>query len=74
VPKIFNASPVIGVVEAMQGKAAGVQITQSSGAPGANAQVRIRGTGTIGNADPLYVVDGMAVGDIGFLNPMDIEA
>ncbi len=70
----IGSTPVIGVVEAMQGRAAGVQITQSSGAPGAAAQVRIRGTGTIGNADPLYVVDGMAVSDIGFLNPNDIEA
>ena len=67
-------SPVIGVLEAMQGRASGVQITQSSGAPGASPQIRIRGTGTIGNADPLYVVDGMTVSDIGFLNPNDIES
>jgi TonB-dependent starch-binding outer membrane protein SusC len=70
----ISSTPVIGVVEAMQGRAAGVQITQSSGAPGAASQIRIRGTGTIGNADPLYVIDGMPVDDIGFLNPMDIES
>jgi len=67
--------PVLGVDQAMQGKAAGVQVTTSSGAPGAGVQVRIRGTSSINGADPLYVVDGIPVGtDISHLNPGDIES
>ncbi|MFD2999663.1 SusC/RagA family TonB-linked outer membrane protein [Pontibacter toksunensis] len=61
-------------VSAMQGKVAGVQIT-NSGAPGASPQVRIRGTGSAyGKVEPLYVVDGTFVDDLNFLNPADIES
>lgn len=60
-------------VSALQGKVAGVQIT-NSGAPGASPQIRIRGLGTVyGSANPLYVVDGVWFDDISFLNPADIE-
>ncbi|MGH7445822.1 MAG: SusC/RagA family TonB-linked outer membrane protein, partial [Longimicrobiales bacterium] len=62
------------VVQALQGKVAGVQITPASGAPGAGAIVRIRGVGTLGDASPLYVVDGMLLDDINFLSPNDIES
>jgi len=63
----------INPISALQGKVAGVQIT-NSGAPGASPEIRIRGTGTIyGNANPLYVVDGVWYDDISFLNPADIE-
>lgn len=59
----------------LKGKVSGVQITQSSGQPGADSKVRIRGIGTINNSDPLYIVDGMAVdGGINYLNPSDIES
>ncbi|MEO6523074.1 MAG: TonB-dependent receptor [Mucilaginibacter sp.] len=72
---------------AIQGKAAGVQVTSSSGIPGANVQIRIRGVGSInaGN-DPLYIVDGVEVssGDksrlfpttnaLAGINPNDIES
>ncbi|MGQ1909532.1 SusC/RagA family TonB-linked outer membrane protein [Marinifilum sp. RC60d5] len=59
----------------LKGKVSGVQITQSSGQPGADSKVRIRGIGTINNSDPLYIVDGMAVdGGISYLNPSDIES
>jgi TonB-linked SusC/RagA family outer membrane protein len=60
--------------EALQGQVAGVQVTPSSGEPGADAVVRIRGVGTLNDASPLYVVDGMLVEDITFLNPNDIES
>lgn len=63
----------INAVSSLQGKLAGVQIT-NSGAPGASPQIRIRGLGTVyGNASPLYVVDGVWFDDISFLNPADIE-
>ncbi len=58
----------------MQGRTAGVQVTNLSGQPGEAPTVRIRGAGTTGDADPLYVVDGMVVGGIEYLNPGDIES
>ena len=65
--------PTPTAIEALQGKVAGMQITPSSGEPGADAVVRIRGVGTRNNASPLYVVDGMLTDDNSFLNPSDIE-
>jgi TonB-linked SusC/RagA family outer membrane protein len=61
------------VEQALQGRVAGVQVTPESGEPGAGAVVRIRGVGTLNNASPLYVVDGMLIDDIQFLNPNDIQ-
>ncbi len=58
----------------MQGRTPGVQVTNLSGQPGEAPTVRIRGAGTTGNAEPLYIVDGMAVGGIDYLNPGDIES
>lgn len=61
-------------LSSIQGKAAGVQIT-NSGKPGESPTVRIRGTGTAqGGANPLYVVDGVFVDDLSFLNSADIES
>jgi TonB-linked SusC/RagA family outer membrane protein len=61
-------------VASIQGKVAGVTIT-NTGQPGASPQIRIRGTGSaLGSADPLYVVDGTFVDDLTFLNPADIES
>jgi TonB-linked SusC/RagA family outer membrane protein len=63
----------VNPLSSLQGKVAGVQIT-NSGAPGSSPQITIRGTGTVyGNANPLYVVDGVWYDDITFLNPADIE-
>lgn len=62
------------VEQALQGKAAGVLVTPASGSPGAGAVIRIRGTGTLNNSNPFYVVDGMLLDDIGFLNPNDVES
>lgn len=50
---------------AMQGRMTGVQVTQGSGAPNARPQVRIRGVGTFGNAEPLYVIDGVPLNEYG---------
>lgn len=62
-------------VEAIQGRVAGVTINKSSGQPGAGMKVRIRGVGSTNNSDPLYVVDGVPMGnDIEFLAPEDIES
>lgn len=63
------------IEDVLKGRVSGVQITQSSGQPGSDSKVRIRGVGTINNSDPLYIVDGMAVGGgINYLNPSDIES
>lgn len=71
----LNAAKPSRVEDALKGKVSGVQITQSSGQPGSDSKVRIRGIGTINNSDPLYIVDGMPVdGGINYLNPVDIQS
>ncbi len=70
----INATPVLRVEQALQGRTAGVQVTNLSGQPGEAPTVRIRGAGTTLNAEPLYVVDGLVVGGIDYLNPGDIES
>lgn len=64
----------VNVFTALQGQTPGVSITQNSGQPGSSYNVYIRGMGTIGNWAPLYVIDGVAGGDITQLNPADIES
>ena len=59
---------------ALQSQTPGVSITQNSGQPGRGYKVNIRGIGTIGDSEPLYVIDGVAGGDINALNPNDIES
>lgn len=59
--------------QALQGKVAGVSVMMNSGQPGAGVSIRIRGVGTNGVNDPLFIVDGYPVGDIESLNPRDIE-
>ena len=60
---------------ALKGLAAGVTVTSSSGQPGAAAQIRVRGVGTINDSDPLYIVDGMPIeGGLDYVNPSDIES
>lgn len=65
---------VTGVMQALQGQAAGVTIRSSSGQPGEGMRVNIRGLGTTGNGGPLYIVDGIATGDISYLNNADIAS
>lgn len=70
----ITALPVPSLDAALQGRAAGVTIT-NSGAPGVNPQVRIRGIGTVGNTEPLYVIDGVPTrGGLNSINPNDIES
>ncbi|MBF9142124.1 SusC/RagA family TonB-linked outer membrane protein [Hymenobacter properus] len=58
----YRDQPIIGVDQALQGRAAGVQVTQSSGTPGSGISVRVRGAASIGASnEPLYVVDGLPV-------------
>lgn len=66
--------PTPSLQDALQGKVAGVNVTTQSGRPGSQPIVRIRGVGTLNNADPLYVVDGMLLDDISFLNTGDVES
>ena len=61
-------------LEAMQSSTPGVQITQSSAQPGKGYKVYIRGIGTTGNSTPLYVIDGVAGGNLDGINPNDIES
>lgn len=61
-------------LQALQGQAAGVNITSTSGQPGGGFKVNIRGAGTIGNSNPLYVVDGVITNDITYLNNSDIAS
>ncbi|MCB0640055.1 MAG: TonB-dependent receptor, partial [Phaeodactylibacter sp.] len=70
----ITETPVLRVEQALQGRTAGVQVTQNSGSPGAALSVRVRGTGTINNSDPLYIVDGVQVDGLDFLNPNDIAS
>ncbi|HBU44972.1 MAG TPA: SusC/RagA family TonB-linked outer membrane protein, partial [Porphyromonadaceae bacterium] len=71
----LNVTRPARVEDALKGKVSGVQITQSSGQPGSDSKVRIRGIGTINNSEPLYIVDGMEVGGgINYLNPVDIAS
>ena len=60
------------VQSAIQGRTAGVSVLPTSGAPGAGFKVRVRGTGSNGNSEPLYIVDGMRTKDISFLTSNEI--
>ena len=71
--KDIASQPVSGTLQALQGRAAGVTIVQNTGAPGSNTTIKVRGTGTVNDSDPLYVVDGFVVDNIDYLNPNDIE-
>ena len=68
-------APVSGLDQALQGRAAGVTVTNGSGQPGEGATIRIRGIGSaMGGNEPLYVVDGVITGDIKWLSPTDIKS
>lgn len=67
----LNTTSALG---ALQSQTPGVNITKMSGKPGDGFKVTIRGLGTVGNSNPLYIIDGVANGDINMLNPSDIES
>jgi TonB-linked SusC/RagA family outer membrane protein len=71
----INHLPLSGLDQALQGQAAGVQVTQTTGAPGDDIAVRIRGAGTLGNNNPLYIIDGVpTTGNINMFSITDIES
>ena len=69
----LTKTPAASLSNALQGQVAGVTVNSLSGRPGASAEVRIRGVGTIHGASPIYVVDGVICDDINFLSTNDIE-
>lgn len=71
----IKATPIVDLDRAMQGRAAGVLVTQNSARPGGDATIRVRGTGSVnaGNS-PLYVIDGFPTDNINSINPGDIES
>jgi len=89
-PDKFKDIPVVGIDQALQGQAAGVQVTQSSGTPGGGITVRVRGSTSISASNrPLFIVDGVPVEDgslglrefggqndnaLALINPNDIES
>lgn len=66
--------PSSSAEQALQGKVAGVHVASPSGAPGAPPVIRIRGVGTFNNTSPIFVVDGVILDDITFLNSGDVES
>ncbi|WP_245580833.1 SusC/RagA family TonB-linked outer membrane protein [Daejeonella oryzae] len=65
---------IADVAQALQGQVAGVFVSANTGAPGDGIKVRIRGEGTLGNNDVLYVIDGVPTRDISFLNQSDVKS
>lgn len=70
----LQKTPASSLANALQGQAAGVTVNSLSGRPGAQAEVRIRGVGTVNSPSPIYVVDGIITDDISFLSPNDIAS
>ena len=72
--KDLESRPIVSAAQGMQGKAAGLQISQANGQPGSSPTVRVRGTTSLnGSNNPLYVVDGVPFEDIDFLSADDID-
>ncbi|MBD5289864.1 MAG: TonB-dependent receptor [Bacteroides sp.] len=69
----LTKTPAASLSNALQGQVAGVTVNSLTGRPGAGAEVRIRGVGTVNGANPIYVVDGVIADDINFLSTNDIE-
>jgi len=73
--KDIENQPITNALQAIQGKAAGVQISSQSGKPGSDITVSIRGnTSILASNSPLYVIDGVTSRDASFINPSDIES
>jgi TonB-linked SusC/RagA family outer membrane protein len=71
----LTRTPASNFQTALQGKAPGVIVSQTSGKPGSGPAIRIRGIGSINrNSDPMYVVDGVVYGSLQSINPQDIES
>lgn len=73
--KDLDERPIVSAAQAIQGKAAGVNVYQPNGTPGGEMVIRVRGTTSFnGSNDPLYVVDGVPVDNLNFLSPNDIAS
>lgn len=70
----INRQNPVSVIDALKSSTTGMQIVKTSGEPGSAFRVNIRGLGTTGDATPLFIVDGVPVSNINFLNPADIES
>ncbi|MCF2516291.1 TonB-dependent receptor [Dyadobacter sp. CY351] len=70
----FQNLPSGGAQQALQGRAAGVNIVRNGGAPGDAGSIQIRGFGTVNNSSPLVVIDGVPAGTMNDVNPNDIES
>jgi len=71
----FEERPLSNVAQAMQGQMAGVQVRATTGAPGSDLQIKVRGTASVNSGtDPLYVVDGVPIDNLGDINPTDIAS
>jgi len=70
----IEKSNTLRVEQAIQGKTAGVSITQVSGQPGSGYTIRVRGTGSNGSSEPIFIVDGMRMGGIESISTSDIES
>ncbi len=66
--------PATGIENALQGRAAGVEVSQETGAPGSNVKIRIRGISSLNGGDPLWVIDGIPGGNQNTVNANDIES
>ena len=82
---VLSQMPVPTLEQSLSGRAAGVQVITGSGVPGAGATIRVRGVGTLNNNEPLYVIDGIILGNVAggsqysvsplsMINPNDIES
>ncbi len=72
--KDFKGISTTGVAQAMQGRVPGMQVYRSSGAPGADAVINIRGIGSFTNNSPLIVVDGVPAGSLNTISPDEVES
>jgi len=70
----FRNLPVSNAGDALQGRASGVDIIRDNGSPGSEPSIRIRGTGTLNNSDPLVVIDGVPASGLNDVNPNDIAS
>lgn len=72
-PSELLATPSGNLQQQLQGRVAGV-VTSGTGVPGAGAKVRVRGFGSFGNNEPLYIIDGVPTYNVNNINPQDIES
>lgn len=70
----LNTQSNANIGQALQGKIAGVDIVSQGGAPGSGTRIMVRGIGTLNNASPLYIVDGIYMNSIDHINPNDIAS